>query len=62
MTLDVVNGIIGDVDKFIQSCLTRITQGGDDWKNKYRSRMLERMTGVGERYIVQTAASEVELR
>ena len=52
VTLDVANGIIGDVNKFIQSCLTRITEGADDWKNEYRSRMYERMTGVGERLIL----------
>ena len=50
VTLDVAHCIIDDVGKFIQSCLSRITQGNDDWKNKYRSRMSERMIGVGERY------------
>ena len=49
VTLDVANGIIGDVSKFIQSCLSRITQGNDAWKNNYRSRMFERMKGLGER-------------
>ena len=50
VTLDVANGNIGDVNKFIESCLTRIMQGNDDWKSRYRSRMSERMKGAGERY------------
>ena len=62
VTYDVANGVVGDVGKFIQSCLSRITQGNDAWKDKYRSRMSERMKGVGERYHQWTGASKVELR
>ena len=60
VTLDVANAIIGDVSKFIDSCLSRITQGNDAWKNKYRSRMSERMKGAGERYYLRTVASRIE--
>ena len=55
--LDVAKGLTDDVDLFLQSCIDRITEGDDSWKNEFRLKMIEKMRGGNERYHLQVATS-----
>ena len=48
--LDVAKCLVDDVDLFVQSCVNRIVEAGDAWKNDFRSQISDRMKGVSERY------------
>lgn len=61
MTLDVAEAVTEDVDQFIQSCITRITNGSDSWKKKYVSRISDRMKGLGERYYPLTVVPRIDI-
>lgn len=49
-TLDVARGVTNDVDLFVRRCIKRITKDGNDWKDEYRLKIHDRMTGVSEKY------------
>ena len=55
--LDVAKGVTGDVDLFLQSCIDRITEGDDGWKNEFKSKIFDKMRGGNERYRSQAATS-----
>lgn len=55
--LDVAKGVTGDVDLFLHSCIDRITEGDDGWKNEFKSKIFDKMRGGNERYRSQVATS-----